>query len=101
MCWVLINCLTSCCDSEEKAPKARLEIRGPPAAIQQLESTIRQSCPANKLGISCFTTRSSDTMQVVLYRKGNSYQIYEGSPNTDLNEISRTVQHNIWVPPCL
>lgn len=34
-------------------------------------------------------------MQVVLYRKGNSYQIYEGSPNTDLNEISRTVQHNI------
>lgn len=42
-----------------------------------------------------FAAKNPDFLQVVLYKKGNAYQIYEGSASTDLSEIARTVENNI------
>jgi hypothetical protein len=70
-------------------------MRGPLHALDQVELAIRRRVAEDRLPISKFKAKGEDSLNVVMYRKGKMYQIYQGSSTTDYEEISRLVVHNI------
>ena len=97
MCWIIIDCLSSCFSSccEKKPPSARVELHGPHTVLDELELVIRKKLEADQLPISKFATKEGDLLTVTMYRKGKTYEVYNGSSTTDYQLISKRIEKKV------
>lgn len=80
---MLINCIGSLFRSSEPS-KARVEIVGSDRKVlAQLQQSLYARLTGNGLTVSAFVARSAEELQVVLYSKGKTLQIYKGSSTVD------------------
>lgn len=93
---MIMNCLGSLFSSEEKAhPRARVELRGPNGKqLLRLQQAILARVGADRLTLSLFETAGQD-MQVLLYKKSQSYQLYKGSPEVNLEELAINIESSL------
>lgn len=92
---MLINCIGSLFKSAEPA-KARVEIVGRDRKVlAQLQQSLYARLSTNTITVSAFVASSAEDLQVVLYSKGKTLQIYKGSSGVDPEEIAMTVANNL------
>lgn len=92
---MLINCIGSLFKSSEPS-KARVEIVGRDRKVlAQLQQSLYARLSSNSLNVSAFVASSAEDLQVILYNKGKTLQIYKGSSTVDPEEIAMTVANNL------
>lgn len=63
--------------------------------LVRLQRIIFTYVSTNQVTVSIFESKSSESLQVLLYKKGNTYQVYNGSNNVDYEQIGAAVAHSI------
>jgi hypothetical protein len=94
---MIMNCIGSLFGSNDTAqPKARVEAVGPNRQeLLRLQSAIYNYVTAAQVTVSIFESKSAASLQVLLYKKGRTYQIYNGASDVDYEGIGVAVANSI------
>lgn len=98
MCWVLINCISSLFGSNERPQgKSRVEAIGPSRQdLLHLQRTIYTYVTPNQVTVSIFESKSANSLQVLLYKNGKTYQIYNGANDVEYEGIGAAIANSLW-----
>jgi hypothetical protein len=97
MCWVLINCISSICGSDDRQAKTRIEAIGPNRQdLLRLQQNIYSRVSQAQITVSIFESKNPGYLQVLMYKRGNTIQIYKGSSEADYDEISLIIANHFW-----
>lgn len=63
--------------------------------LAQLQQSLYARLSPNTLTVSAFVANSAEDLQVLLYSKGKTLQVYKGSSSVDPEEIALTLANNL------